>query len=259
MPDDKVRFPAEIITDKDRQSREIDIARESQITIVVNGDELVSMLCSPSDIKELAVGFLWTEGFINNKDEIKKMVVYDRGGIVRIETTNKLDPALLEKRTITSGCGRGTTFYGSIMKSGGYLENKYQISADKIFALVDIFQHYSTLYSETHGVHSSALCDDTSILIHMEDVGRHNAVDKIIGRCILEDIDFSNHILLTSGRISSEIMKKTARAGIPIIITVSMPTDMAVNAARDIGITLICAVRVNKKMTVLTHGWRITT
>jgi FdhD protein len=131
-----------------------------------------------------------------------------------------------------------------------------KISADEVFALVNEFQHGSKVYLATHGVHSAALCDKKSILIFNEDIGRHNAIDKIFGRCLLEDIPTEGHMIITSGRISSEILHKVAKRGIPIIISISTPTNQGVRIADNLGITLIGSVR-GKKLNVYTNDWRV--
>ena len=108
----------------------------------------------------------------------------------------------------------------------------------------------------THGVHSAALCDTENILVFSEDIGRHNAIDKIFGKCLLEDIPTDDRVIITSGRISSEILHKVAKKGIPIIISISVPTNLGVRIADSLGITLIGSVRV-KKINVYTNDWRI--
>ncbi|NVL92945.1 MAG: formate dehydrogenase accessory sulfurtransferase FdhD, partial [Desulfobacterales bacterium] len=118
------------------------------------------------------------------------------------------------------------------------------------------FQQYSKIYRITHGVHSAALCDAKNILVFADDIGRHNAIDKIFGQCLLEDIPTNDRIILTSGRISSEILLKVAKRNIPIIISKSAPTYLGVKLADDLGITLIGFVR-GKKMNAYANDWRI--
>ncbi|MFU8796917.1 MAG: formate dehydrogenase accessory sulfurtransferase FdhD, partial [Dehalococcoidia bacterium] len=114
----------------------------------------------------------------------------------------------------------------------------------------------SEIFRTTGGVHSAALCDARDILLFSEDIGRHNAVDKIFGRCLLDDISTDDRIVVTSGRISSEILLKVARRNIPIIISKSAPTNLGLKLAGDLGVTLIGFVR-GKRMNVYTHDWRV--
>jgi FdhD protein len=221
-------------------------AREFPLTIMLNGEQLVTVLCSPSDLEALAVGFLFSEGIIKAKEEITGLTLDDERGIVRIRTaTDKTaDGKLFMKRVLTTGCGRGMAFYSyaDLDRKKKVLSNLRVAPAD-VLALSRGFQSASELYRTTHGVHSAALCDTREILVFAEDIGRHNAVDKVLGRCLLDGMAVTDRILVTSGRISSEILFKAAGSGIPVLISKSAPTDMGVDLARELGITLIGFVR----------------
>jgi FdhD protein len=176
-----------------------------------------------------------------------------------VETTEEkeLDDELFLKRFITSGCGRGASFYSAADIQQAKVESEVTISSAEIFSLVKEFQHRSPAFRATGGVHSTALCDVKSILLFSEDIGRHNAVDKIFGRCILQGIPTDNHIIVTSGRISSEILFKVARRNIPVLVSISAPTNLGVKLASDLGITLVGFVR-GEKMNAYASSWRIT-
>lgn len=237
------------------------VARESPLTIILNNRELVTLLCCPTNLRYLAVGFLFSEGLLKNKADIKKIIADDRRGVVRVETEGgeELAGDALFKRFITSGCGRGASFYSAIdAQDQAKVESSVKISTLEVLALVHEFQHRSQIYRATGGVHSAALCDMRDVLVFGEDIGRHNAVDKIFGECILTDIATDDHIIITSGRISSEILLKIARRNIPIIISKSAPTDLGVRLADSLGVTLIGFVR-GKRMNVYTHAERIAT
>jgi FdhD protein len=162
------------------------------------------------------------------------------------------------KRIITSGCGRGASFYSAADAASQKVESQMKIPADNVFNLVRTFQHRSQVYRETGGVHSAALCNTERILVFNEDIGRHNAIDKVFGQCILQDIPTDNHLIITSGRISSEILLKVSKRQIPILISKSAPTNMGVRLAEELGITLIGFVR-GKRMNVYSNGWRVVT
>jgi FdhD protein len=221
-------------------------AREFPLTIMINGEQLVTVLCSPGDLEALAVGFLFSEGIIRTKEEITGLLLDSERGIVRIRTAeDKLaDGKLFMKRVLTTGCGRGMAFY-----SYADLDRKKKVLSDlrvtpeEVLSLSRRFQVASDLYKSTHGVHSAALCDTREVLVFAEDIGRHNAVDKVLGRCLLEGIAVADRILVTSGRTSSEILFKSAGSGIPVLISKSAPTDMGVELAQELGITLIGFVR----------------
>jgi len=252
------RFPILRLTREGEGSIEEVVAREFPVTLILNDQELVTLLCSPADLRYLAVGFLYSEGLLESKDEIKKILVDDERGVVRLETVEKkeLPQDVLFKRIISTGCGRGASFYSTADAASQKVESWMEISTDEVFALVNEFQHGSHLYLTTHGVHSAALCDRKSILVFGEDVGRHNAIDKIFGRCLLEDIPTDNRVVITSGRITSEILHKVSKRGIPILISISAPTNLGVRLADSLGITLIASVR-GKKMNVYTSDWRV--
>ncbi|MFC1952936.1 formate dehydrogenase accessory sulfurtransferase FdhD [Chloroflexota bacterium] len=237
------------------------VVRELPLTIILNNKELVTLLCTPRDLNYLAIGFLYSEGLLKSKDEIKKVTVDAQRGVVRLETTEdrNIEDALVFKRLITSGCGSGASFYKAAdAQDQEKIESKIKITAGEVTSLVRDFQHRSEVFRTTGGVHSSALCDSKNILVFSEDIGRHNAVDKIFGECLLKDITTDDRLIVTSGRISSEILLKVAKRNIPIIISKSAPTDLAVNLAKGLGITLLGFVR-GKRLNAYTNDWRITT
>ena len=252
------RFLILRISEQSRSQSEDIIVTELPLTIILNNQELVTLLCSPTDLEYLAIGFLFAEGLLKSKDEIKKLMIDDRRGVVRVETEEGNDFAheLLFKRLITSGCGRGASFYSTADATGQKVESQMEMSAHDVFTLVSSFQHRSQIYRATGGVHSAALCDTENILVFNEDIGRHNAIDKIFGECILKDIPTDERVVITSGRISSEILLKVAKRNIPIIISKSAPTDLGVKLADDLGITLLGFVR-GKRINAYANDWRI--
>ncbi|MFC1999584.1 formate dehydrogenase accessory sulfurtransferase FdhD [Chloroflexota bacterium] len=257
--DEVEKVPVLRITNEGREEIDDLIVRESPFTISLDNQELVTMLCSPTNLKYLAVGFLFSEGLLKEKDEIRKVVVDDRRGMAWIETKEDrvIDRELLSKRLVTSGCGRGASFYTvGDLKDQEKVESDIRVSPQEIFALVNEFQHNSEVYKNTHGVHSAALCDRESILLFSEDIGRHNAVDKVIGESILKDIPTDDKMIIISGRISSEMLLKAAKIRIPVVISIAAPTNLGVKVASDLGITLVGFVRP-KRMTVYSGSWRI--
>ncbi len=237
------------------------VIREGPATIFLNDVDLATMMCTPKDTDSLAVGFLFSEGLIRSKKEIKSVVADEKDGVVLVETkkAKKLPENLLAKRFITTGCGRGQTFVDA-SRDGRKLKtnSRFRMPASSVPILMREFLRKSKVYRLTGGVHGAALCSARSILVFNEDIGRHNAIDKVIGECILKGIRTDNRILVTSGRISSEILVKAARAHTPVIISKSAPTDLAVRLARDFGITLVGFAR-GSRMNVYSNGWRIVT
>ncbi|MBT9146664.1 MAG: Sulfurtransferase FdhD [Syntrophomonadaceae bacterium] len=251
-------FPILRINRESRQEIKDKLAQEYAFTIILNNQELVTLLCSPMNLKYLAVGFLFSEGFVKNKEEVKKMTLNEQRGVAYMETSETIEPARdLFKRLITSSCGRGVTFYSTAdAQSAAMVSSRMKISANEVFALINEFQLRSRIYRETGGVHGSALCDTKNILVFSEDIGRHNAIDKVFGECILKNISVADRIIITSGRISSEALLKVVRRNISIVASISAATDMAVNLAADLGVTLIGFVR-GRRMNVYTNSWRV--
>ncbi len=260
MENEVERFPVLRLTKEGRSSIEEVVAREFPVTIILNDQELVTLLCSPKNLDYLAVGFLSSEGLLESKDEIKKIIVDEQRGVVRVKTEGDRELArdALFKRIITSGCGRGASFYSAVdAQSQARVESKTEISTSEVLTIVvKEFQHHSQIFRATGGTHSAALCDRKNILVFSEDIGRHNAIDKIFGECILKDIPTEGRIIITSGRISSEILLKIAKRNIPILVSKSAPTDLGVRLASELGVTLVGFVR-GERMNVYTHEWRI--
>ncbi len=240
------------VTQQDESEIEDIVVREFSLTIVLNSQELVTLLCSPSSLEYLAVGFLLSEGLVNAKDDIKKIVVDGQRGVAEAETEDAIGTP--RGRVLASGGGKSLASVG-IQKVSADPQTK--LPASQVFSLVEDFVKRSRVFKATGGVHSAALCDSTRVLVFSEDIGRHNAIDKVFGECLLKDMATDNRVMVTSGRVSSEILLKVARRNIPILVSKSAPTDLGVKLANDLGITLIGFVR-GKKMNVYTNGWRVT-
>lgn len=254
-------IPAERVTGEGRHDIEDPVTKELPLTISLNHRGLVTLLCSPTDLNYLAVGFLATEGLIQQKDELKRVTVDETKGIVDVETISVKEKSdrTSARQVVTSGCGRGVSFRDPRDKIVQQkLTSQLRVSSGQVFALVKQFLRLSLVYRATGGVHSAALCDNERILIFTEDIGRHNTIDKIWGRCILDDIPIDDRLIITSGRVSSEVVLKVARMNIPILVSKSAPTSMGVKLANDLEMTLICFVR-GSRMNVYSAGWRLIT
>jgi len=235
------------------------VASEFSLTIILNGKEVVTLFCSPAELDYLAVGFLLAEGRLKDKDEISQMEIDETAGVARIATRNSNSPPAehANRRFIASGGGRGASLYDNInIQEPAPIKSQIHISPEQVFGLMERFIQHSEIFKATGGVHSAALCDAGSLLAFSEDIGRHNAIDKIFGRCWLEDIATDNRIVITSGRISSEILLKVARRNVPILISKSAPTNLGINLARELGITLLGFVR-EKRINAYTNDWRL--
>lgn len=244
------------------RTREDDrVAVETVVTFFVNDTEVATLLCSPGHIDALAVGFLRGEGVLNKPEQLISST-FDRGkGIVRVRVADSVDLSPFtgegRKGTLTSGCGKGQTYtFVRDMERLEALPFGTTLNARDISKRMKEFIHRSETYQETGGVHSAMLWNDGGPEPFCEDLGRHNAVDKLFGRCLMEGIDVAGKALLTSGRLSSEIALKCARARVPIAISRNAPTSFSVQLAKAVDLTLVGFVR-GDRMNVYTCPERI--
>ena len=227
---------------------------EYPFTIFIDDEEIITLLCSPKSLKELTLGFLFSESFIESLDVVDRIQINEEKGrsYVYLQERKGFNEKLQGKRTITSGCGKGTVFYNVLDSfKSKRIENPISINIDNVVQLMKEFNHKSELFLSTGGVHSCALCDLEKIIYFEEDIGRHNALDKILGSALIDDLDLSNKLILTSGRISSEMLIKVAKRGIPAIVSRSAPTSLAIDMARELNILLIGFAR-GEKMNIYT-------
>ncbi len=247
------------ITEKGRQEAPATVVRELPLVLILNGSELVTTLCSPVDLDFLAAGILASEGLLANKDEINKLEVDDTAGVVRIETKTGIKTAggQLFKPLVASGGGKGSSSYKiDGIKCMAVADNKTKVSVEKVSALAEAFLKHSAAYQATQGVHSAALCDREGIIIFHDDIGRHNALDKVFGQCLLGDIPLDGRFIITSGRVSSEILLKVAKRGIPLLISKAAPTDLGIELAQKMGVTIV-RYMWGRGVNAYTNDWRV--
>ena len=225
------RYTADSITTLEKE-----VVREIPVTVYINGRELVTFLCTPHNLRYLVLGFLYLEGIIGSLDEIALLRVCDEEEMVEVRLTH--DVELPTRRVLTSGCGGGTTFADLTMQTSK-VDSTLQVTPSQILGLMRQLYREAELYRTTGGVHTSALSDGQQLLVVASDVGRHNTLDKIQGQCLLEGIDTRNRILLTTGRLSAEMLNKAARMQVPVLVSRTSPTDLAVEMAKAWDITLI--------------------
>ncbi|MCD4817108.1 MAG: formate dehydrogenase accessory sulfurtransferase FdhD [Candidatus Cloacimonetes bacterium] len=218
------------------------VARERSFSIFVNGKRLLSISVLPENLRELAWGFLFSEGIIQDKEEIlsENYTLGDSFINFKLNIPQERLFNFFNTGEKTSGCG---SFLSSALSVEREKFPKIIVNSAELLKHMVEFQKDSQLFRETGGVHSAALVLDNRIISRADDIGRHNAVDKIIGDSILKAIDLSKTILLSSGRISSEIVKKCVRSGIPIIASQSAPTSEAIRLGWDYKIFIIGFMR----------------
>ncbi|MFH1860713.1 MAG: formate dehydrogenase accessory sulfurtransferase FdhD [bacterium] len=230
------------------QNESILVPREEPLQLKLNDREFVTLLATPMDVKELFVGFLFTEGIIKKWGDILCLDECEKG--VSIDTDTEPETINTEQAIITSGCGRGVTFQRMIDTK---ITSPIQFSCELISSLMKEFLSCSKMA----GLHAATLADgDGRILILKEDIGRHNAIDKVLGAGLIKGMDFEDKLLLTTGRLSSEMVLKAVRAKIPVVIARSCATNLAIKWASMAGATIIGQVRAGS-MSVYSHQERI--
>lgn len=212
------------------------VIEESPLTLYVNGVEWVTLMCTPVNQDELAIGFLLSEGVITSLQEVAVLDISHRGRVADIWLAHKA--ALPNRRVVTSGCVGGVTF----TDGSGVAPCPYPgplVTPAQLLALMHQLKQAAVLYPQSRGVHTSALSDGQQLLIVREDVGRHNTLDKLHGACVKQRIDPSNGVLLTTGRISSEMLRKAASMQSPIVVSRTSLTSMAFELALKWNITVV--------------------
>lgn len=255
---DRTTVTIEKINGSYRTRKEDVVVRESAITLYLNNSELVTLICSPTHLQELCLGFLYAEGIITTADEVSNFSVSKKDGLVWVETRHPVQAEKnFLKRHIASCCGRGRASFYFVNDAGiEPVTASWQISTTAIVTLRDEVDRRAQLFSATGGAHGAALSDGAKILCFFEDVGRHNTVDKLAGWSMLQRTTTHDKVLLFSGRVSSEILVKTARLGIPIIVSYSAPTDLALELAQQLNITVVGFAR-GDRMNIYTCTDRI--
>ncbi|GAB7387163.1 formate dehydrogenase accessory sulfurtransferase FdhD [Bacillaceae bacterium] len=241
-------------------SEDDEIASEYPLTIFINGEEFATVVCTPSALDELVVGFLASEGAIRTYEEIAQLLIDPRQGFAYVDLKRpfRLDPRFYTKRRITSCCGksRQSFYFLSDARTAKKITLQKKIPAEACFRLMHELQASSSLHRETGGVHNVALCTEETLLVTYADIGRHNAIDKLYGYCLKNGIETADKILAFSGRISSEVLLKAAKIGTGILLSKSAPTDLALQLADELGITAVGFIR-GEKMNIYTHPERI--
>ncbi len=222
------------------QARDIPVVQEGPLSVYVNGQELVTLLCTPSKLEALVVGFLAFEGIIRGLEDIQSLTVLDEDGYADVRLASEFVPP--RRRVHTSGCGGGITFSLETHGSAA-MEDNSSVDPGSLFPLIRELYLEAQSYRESRGIHAAALAEGEKLLIVTEDVGRHNAIDKICGEAMLRGIPTAGKVLLATGRISSEMLRKGAHMGTPIVVSRTSATTMSIDLAKRLGLTLIGYVR----------------
>jgi FdhD protein len=217
-----------------------EVVREQPLTLYVDGARFITLLCSPFQLEALVVGYLWMEKVIGGLEDIASLAVSEVDG--RAEVALRRPVELPTERILTSGCGGGITFRID-PRLFTRLDSSLRVTPAQLSArLKDLFAE-AAHYRVSRGIHGAALADEDRLLVVAEDVGRHNAVDKVKGEALRRGIPTVDRILLSTGRVSSEMLLKAARMGVPVVASRTSPTEMAVALAEQLGITVVGYLR----------------
>lgn len=212
------------------------VVKEAPLTILVDGRKLATLVCSPFFHDLLAVGHLVSEGILRSRDELQDVVCDPEQGVVRVNTVSG------SPRTD----GRPVR---PVRRGSGF-------TVKEVTDLAALLEAEAVTFKLTGGVHEAALAHKGGFVVRYEDIGRHNALDRILGYTFLNDVDTSDKAVLLSGRIASEMLLKAARIGVPVVISRSAPTCLSIDQAERLGITLVAFAR-GDGLNIYTHPGRI--
>lgn len=227
------------------------LPEEIELMIRVNGQELVTISCTPVKLNLLVLGFLYSEGIITGIDDIAFIRLCEEEPLADVRLSDS-GRSLPTRRRITSGCGAGVTFASQAER----VNSDLLVTPADILALMERFRKSMVLYRISGSVHTSALSDTRRLITTAEDIGRHNTLDKIQGECLLRSIKTEGRLLLTTGRVSAGMLLKAARMVIPVVVSQRLPTKSAVSLAQQLNITLVGRARAGR-LSVFAHPERL--
>ncbi len=226
--------------DHEGQRIDLSVVEERPLTIFLNGQEIVTAMTIGDYPEYLALGFLRNQGMLRAGETVLRVDYDEELETVVVRTDGQTTyEEKLKKKTRTSGCAVGTVF-GDMMEGLDKVQlPQVQVKTSDLYALAAKINRTPSLYLEAGAIHGTVLCQGDRPLVYMEDVGRHNAVDKIAGWMLSEDVQAGDKVLYTTGRLTSEMVIKTALMGIPVLASRSGFTAWGVEIARQVGLTLI--------------------
>lgn len=237
----------EIVRYKEGEFHEVTdiVVEEYSLRLLVNGVRYVNLFCSPDELEELVLGYLYGEGVIGRLDEVSQLTVDRETGLAEVLLADRAALAATledgaEVQAIQSGNGKQHGLHLTLKdrKREPYREG-LRFSREMLLENLKEFYRESTLHKATAGVHRCALCDDSGTLLAAIDISRHNAFDKVLGKALQEGISLADKYIITSGRVPSDMVNKAVNAGSPMLVSRSAPTDAAVKIAKEKDLTLL--------------------
>ncbi|WP_246479992.1 formate dehydrogenase accessory sulfurtransferase FdhD [Motiliproteus sediminis] len=240
------------------QPRETQIAGESALTIYLDKREIVTLMTLGVRPEKLVLGYLWNQGFIHSLEQVKAIQVDWEVNAAAV-VTNGIDADIDDKlahRTVTTGCGQGTVFGDLMERIEAVRLPEIRLHQSDLYTLLGNLGQQNEVYRTAGAVHGCALCRGTEVISFVEDVGRHNAVDTLAGEMLLQGLRGEELIFYTTGRLTSEMVIKVTQMGIPTLLSRSGLTEMGLDLARRVGLTLIGRAK-GRHFLVFNQGERI--
>ena len=231
--------------DEYNATRQVEVPGESPLTLYVDGREIVTLMTIGAHPEALALGYLRNQRFVEQLEQIKSITVDQHTESVQVTTFDGIEgwDEKLKKRTVTTGCGQGTVFSCTLDSLYTLQLPDIKVRQSVIYELLDNISDRNKVYRRSGAVHGCALCEGADSLMYTEDVGRHNAADAISGYMWLDDINGGNKIFYTTGRLTSEIVMKTAHMGIAVLLSRSGVTHMGLELAQELGMTMVARAK----------------
>ena len=242
-----------------RESVLEEVAMETPVNLFVNSEYVITLLSTPELQKELALGWFFDEGVLKSFDEVEDIVVNEDR--VNVITEHPIEKERLQvvsvSRLLTTACGLSASKFMRVINEAGkkLVESDYKVKATDIIKMISMLER-GKLHELTRGVHVAALFEDGKLVALAEDIGRHNTIDKIIGIGILSKTNFSNAVVVSSGRQPADMVLKAARMGIPLVVSLAGPIRSGIIAAENTGVTLVCFVE-RRQIKIYSHPQRI--
>ena len=232
------------------------VCEEAPVELLVNREKLVTFMCSPYDLEDLALGHLYTRGIIKEKNELESVAACKDAKLIATYTSNEVkDDLFTIPKVVLSGCGSGALFDEKIMEKEK-IEYPEQISLERIKKVAREMLENAIMYQNSGGMHCAAIGNIKEEIVVREDIGRHNAVDKVIGAALNKEFDLKNSVITTTGRLSLDMVLKAVATKIPVVATISIPSSLAIELAEKLGVCLIGRIGKNEPI-IYTYKERI--
>lgn len=249
MPNETIKHRILKANGSEAQLTEDIIVRETPLTVYFNEEEIATLLCSPSQIEELALGFLLAEGFIRQPADLHGLRYDEEENLVWVTGKQRpLQSQLMSKRYLSACCGksRPSFYFANDARLAKPQTSTLRLTLEQVYKYAHHLQTHLPLFQATGGIHSGGIASEGEILFTSYDIGRHNVFDKLYGSAFQAGVDLTDHVIFFSGRISSEILLKVAKMNVPILIARSAPTDLTLDLAEQLNITVGGFARENR-------------